>query len=176
MVIRNKVEESGLVILDPATWLFPENQVVGLDLAHMMDTYGVLREKAFREAVQAMDPDMYQGMVVALYCSVDAVWPPWAVMLLTVRLQEAGTSKGPKAVYYGTPDQVRLQLSLESIHAMDTGSYTDGRVMIKACSKADWAPALYQALSSRLVPVVQSLWYGEPCSAVPVYKRRAGPR
>jgi len=171
VTIRNKVQESGLLILDPATWLFPENQVVGLDLALMMDCYGVLREKTFREAVQAMDPRAYDGMMVALYCSVEAIWPPWAVMLLTARLQEGGFVSGPAAVHYGTPDEVRLKLSLERISRMDIEPYIDGRVMIKACSKADWAPALYQALSSRLLPVVQSLWYGEPCSAVPVYKR-----
>ena len=172
MSIRNKVQESGLLIVDPANWLFPQSQLMGLDLALLMDEFGVLREKIFREKVQALDPVKYQGLVVALHCSVDAVWPPWAVMLLTARLQEGDPSAGPSAVHYGAPHEVQLKLSLASIQAMDIGPYLDGRVMIKACSKADWAPALYQALSSRLLPVVQSLWYGEPCSAVPVYKRQ----
>ncbi|MEY3573745.1 MAG: hypothetical protein RLZZ617_343 [Bacteroidota bacterium] len=172
MSIRNKVQESGLLIVDPSTWLFPEKQVVGLDLALLMDEFAVLREKLFREKVQALNPVDFRGKVVALYCSVDAIWPPWAVMLLTARLQEGDPNAGPTSVHYGTPEGVRLQLSIGSIQAMDTGPYLNGRVMIKACSKADWAPAMYQALSSRLLPVVQSLWYGEPCSAVPVYKRQ----
>lgn len=54
MSIRNKVQESGLLIVDPATWLFPEKQLVGLDLALMMDEFAVLREKLFREKVQAL--------------------------------------------------------------------------------------------------------------------------
>jgi hypothetical protein len=176
VTIRNKVQESGLLVLDPANWLFPEEKVAGLDLALMMDSNGVLREKTYREAVQAVNPGIFDGMVVALFCSVDAVWPPWAVMLLTARLQEGGGQSGPVAVHYGMPEDVRLKVSLEGIGRMDTGPYIDGRVMIKACSKADWAPALYQALSSRLLPVVQSLWYGEACSAVPVYKRLGGMR
>jgi len=167
-MIRNKVQEQGLVVLDPTEWLWPEGEVKGLDLALLLDEGGILREQNFRERVKALDTEAFRAKAIALYCSAEAIWPPWAVMLLTARLMEAGEL--PR-ILYGSPDEVLLRLSLERIAEMPLEPYRDARVMVKACSRADWAPAVYQALSARLLPVVQSLFYGEPCSAVPVYKR-----
>jgi len=171
--IRNKIQESGIQVLDPSDFLVPDSQIQPLDLAHYMDEWGVLREKDFRARVQAMDPIPFAGRWVALYCSSEAVWPPWAVMILAVHLQGGDYTTRPAGIEYGTPGQVQRQLALARIQQLDTELYRDARLMIKACSRAEWTPALYLALTQRLMGVVQSLFYGEPCSAFPIYKRRS---
>ena len=170
--IRNKVQESGLQVLDPNDFLVPLDQIQPLDLADYLDENGVLREKDFRARVIAMDVTPYEGHWVAFFCSIPALWPPWAVMVLAARLQTGLTSISPLGIEFGTPEQVQCRLALERIRTLDVEPYRDARLMIKACSKADWTPALYLALTQRLMGVVQSLFYGEPCSAFPVYKRR----
>ena len=55
---------------------------------------------------------------------------------------------------------------------MDITPYKDQMVIIKGCSdEYEIGPEIYVELTSRLVPVVKSLMFGEPCSTVPVYKR-----
>ena len=61
---------------------------------------------------------------------------------------------------------------IKLIEELDITPYKDQRVIIKGCSE-EFAigPEIYLALTNRLVPVVKSLMFGEPCSTVPVYKR-----
>jgi len=170
--IRNKIQESGIQVLDPEDFLLPLSQIQPLDLADYLGEWGVLREKDFRARVQAMDTAPFAGRWVALFCSIEAVWPPWAVMVLAAHLQTKDPLAVPKGIEFGTPDQVQRSLALERIRQMDTETYLDARLMIKACSRAEWTPSLYLALTQRLLGVVQTLFYGEPCSAFPIYKRR----
>ncbi|HEY0109749.1 MAG TPA: DUF2480 family protein, partial [Fibrella sp.] len=46
------------------------------------------------------------------------------------------------------------------------------KVVVKGCSKVPVPTAAYVELTRVLTPVVQSLLYGEPCSTVPLFKRR----
>ena len=50
--------------------------------------------------------------------------------------------------------------------------YLDKRVVIKGCGNRAISNHAYILLTSKLVPVVKSLMFGEPCSTVPVYKQR----
>jgi hypothetical protein len=43
-------------------------------------------------------------------------------------------------------------------------------VVVKGCSKLPVPLSAYVELSAKLLPVVKSLMYGEPCSTVPLYK------
>ena len=124
--IRNKIQESGIQVLDPSDFLVPDSQIQPLDLAHYMDEWGVLREKDFRARVQAMDPTPFAGRWVALYCSSEAVWPPWAVMILAVHLQGGDYTTRPAGIEYGTPGQVQRQLALARIQQLDTDVFGPG--------------------------------------------------
>ena len=75
-------------------------------------------------------------------------------------------------VFYGNAAQWRSAKLLEVVQQMDVQPYEDQRIIIKGCSE-EYAigPEIYLALTNRLVPVVRSLMFGEPCSTVPVYKR-----
>jgi hypothetical protein len=78
-------------------------------------------------------------------------------------------------VFFGTPEQWASQKILTHIQQLDINAYTDQRVIIKGCSdEVTIGPEIYVALTHKLVPVVKSLMFGEPCSTVPVYKRPKG--
>jgi len=45
-------------------------------------------------------------------------------------------------------------------------------VVIKGCGDTPIGEAAYIAITQKLRPVVKSIMYGEPCSTVPVYKKK----
>jgi Protein of unknown function (DUF2480) len=55
---------------------------------------------------------------------------------------------------------------------INTSSFADGRIVIKGCGDLPIAEAAYIAITNKLRPVAKSIMYGEPCSTVPVYKRK----
>ena len=112
------------------------------------------------------DWSIYQDKYVAIHCSVDAIIPTWAFMLLTIALAPYA-----KKVFYGNLGELQDSLLLEVIENLDIGEYADARVVVKGCSKKNVSVAAYVKLSEKLLPVVKSLMYGEACSSVPLYKQ-----
>jgi len=55
---------------------------------------------------------------------------------------------------------------------INENDYKDKKIVIKGCGDLPISAAAYTYISNKLIPVVQSLMYGEPCSTVPVYKRK----
>lgn len=165
-LIQNKVADSGLIVLDLADFL-PKEPVVGLDIKDFLFHGMVLREKEFREQVRSFDWEGFSGKFVALYCSTDAIVPRWAYMLIAANLFDKA-----KGVHAGTPQAYRERLALLAIDAYDVGPINEGRIILKGCGDDTLNDAMYTHMSLRLLPVVKSLMYGEPCSTVPVYKRK----
>jgi hypothetical protein len=166
-VIRNKVAESGIVVLDPAAW-YHAISLEHIDLHHYLHMGVVLREKDFREALKLHDWEQYRGKLVAVHCSTDAIVPTWAYMLIMQYLQPLAHS-----VAIAAPKEAREQFCLEAIASADFSAYAQGRVILKGCGEAPIPPSVYAALTKELLPLVQSLMYGEPCSTVPIYKKKA---
>jgi hypothetical protein len=61
---------------------------------------------------------------------------------------------------------------LSRIASIDPAEYTDKRVVVKGCGDLSIGPHAYLEIAKRLQPVVKSIMYGEPCSTVPVYKKK----
>lgn len=165
-LVKNKIAESGLVVLNPADWYVPYAPLA-FDLKDLLFHGMVLREKEFREKLKATDWSVYHGKLVAVYCSSDAIIPTWAFMLVIQYL--SGVASQAMAL---APAQMQEFLALQAIAAGDFSSQAGGRIILKGCGDEVVPESIYAAMSSRLLETVSSLMYGEPCSTVPVYKRK----
>ena len=162
----NKVVESGLISLDPADF-YPVEHIKIFDLKDHLFMGLILKEKDFRAALQSTDWKEYQDCAVGIVCSADAVIPLWAFMLVASALE-------PYAIFVmkGNEEQVREALFLRNISAIATNQYTDQRIVVKGCGEKPIPESVYVALTHQLRPVAKSIFFGEPCSTVPVFKKK----
>ena len=158
--------ESGIVTIDLAS-LLPSNQIIVFDIKPYLFMELILKEKEFRAALLTTDWTIYQDKIVGIICSADAIIPMWANMLIVSALNPFA-----KAVYFGDENKVREQLVLENIGSLNINEYNDQRVVIKGCGDIPIGESAYIAITQKLRPVVKSIMYGEPCSTVPVYKKK----
>jgi len=164
--ILNRVTDSVLTTLDLEE-LGGKNEWSVFDLKDFLFMELILKEKDFREQLKGHDWKQYNNKMVAVYCSVDAIIPMWAFLLIAVYLQPES-----KGVYSGTLDHARQQHLLKCIYLLDTSLYTDKRIVVKGCGDEPVGEAAYLGIAVHLRPVVKSIMYGEPCSTVPIYKKR----
>ncbi|MDB5253039.1 MAG: hypothetical protein JWP27_2208 [Flaviaesturariibacter sp.] len=162
----NKVANSGLITLDLERFL-PTAAIVTFDLKDYLFMGLILKEKDYREALKTADWSGYEGQNVAITCSADAVIPVWAYMLAVSYLQPVAAD-----VFLGTADEMRKHLVVRQIEAINTDEYIDQRVVVKGCGEVPVGDYAYAAITRALLPVAKSIMYGEPCSTVPVFKRR----
>jgi hypothetical protein len=164
--IINKVAQSGLVTLDPAQFYAPGERVV-YDIKDNLFHGLMLREKDFREFVKGHDWTLYQDKNVAVTCTADAIVPAWAYMLLANRLAPYA-----RQVVFGDAEVLETVLFVKEVARLDVEQYRDQRVVIKGCGDVPVPVSAYVELTQKLTPVTKSLMFGEPCSTVPIYKRR----
>ena len=162
----NKVAESGLISLDLAQFI-PNNEVVVFDIKPYLFMELILKEKDFRASLASIDWTQFENKIVGIFCSTDAIIPMWANMLIVANL-----SPYVKAVYFGDENKTRELVLLEEIQKLDAASYLDQRVVVKGCGDTPIGESAFIAITQKLRPVVKSIMYGEPCSTVPVYKKK----
>lgn len=164
--IINKVALSGLISLDLEEYYHPGERVV-YDLKDNLFMGLVLKEKDFREFLKGHDWSQYAGKNVAITCSEDAIIPTWAYMLLTLHLRPYAHS-----VVFGELKDLEEKLFFDAIRSINPEDYRDARVVVKGCSKHPVPTAAYVEITQRLQPFVKSLMFGEPCSTVPLFKKK----
>lgn len=164
--ITNKVANSGLVTFDLSKHI-PKGDRILLDIKEQLFQGLILREKDFREFVKNQDWSSYQDKYVAITCSTDAIVPTWAYMLLATKLEPFA-----KRVVFGNVELLNTILFEEAIHNIDLKNYTDQRIVIKGCADENVPVSAYISLTAALRPIAKSIMYGEPCSTVPLYKRK----
>lgn len=165
-LIVNKVAESGLVTLDLETYL-PREAIEVFDLKAYLFMELILKEKDFREAMKNIDWTHYQDKYVAITCSADAVIPVWAYMLVAANLQPYA-----REIYLGTAEEFQKKIFLDRLRAIDAAEFEDKRVVVKGCGETPIGEYAYLEITSKLRPVAKTIMYGEPCSTVPVYKKK----
>src|SRR5690606_3841072 len=79
--IINRVANSALLLFDLEEYYHPGERIV-FDIKDYLFQGQILKEKDFRAFVKAHDWSVMQGKNVAMTCSVDAIIPTWAYMLL----------------------------------------------------------------------------------------------
>jgi hypothetical protein len=72
----------------------------------------------------------------------------------------------------GTLNDLEVQLFAEEIQLLDISQYKDQPLIVKGCSDKTVPQDAYVQLIAKLQPVVKSLFYGEACSSVPLYKKK----
>ena len=165
----NKVAESGIVTLNLEDY-YPKEEVIVFDLKDYLFMGLILKEKDFREALKILDTEIYSNKIVALTCSADAVIPIWAYMLVASLLQPIA-----REIIHGTEPFAKEKVLLRNIEQIDTAMYNEARLVIKGCGELPIGESAYVAITQKLRPVAKSIMYGEPCSTVPVFKRKAAP-
>jgi len=164
--IENKVAKSGLITLDLEE-LKPKWNVVGFDMKAVLWQDLALREKDFRDFVATHDWSTFRTKQVFIYSSVDAIIPTWAYMLLSAAL-----SNNSETVMVGQKVDLELALWRKFLDTINAEDYIDQRVIVKGCSDETIPETIYVELTNKLIPVVKSLMFGEPCSTVPIYKKK----
>jgi hypothetical protein len=165
-VIINKVAESALTTIDLEEY-YPKGETAVFDLKDHLFMGLILKEKDFRAALQAFDWEKFRDKIVAVTCSVDAIIPVWAYMLVATYLQPIA-----KQVVFGEEKNILQTLLLKNITQINGTDYTDKRVVVKGCGDVPIPEAAYLEVTNILRPYVKSIMYGEPCSTVPIYKRK----
>ena len=164
--IVNKVSKSPLINIDLEEWV-PEGQRSKVDLAEWLEEGIILREKSFREALKQEDWSRYQDHHIAIYCSTGAILPAWSALLVTSYLEPFA-----KEVVMGTLEDLESHLFSKVIADLDLSLFKDKPLMIKGCSDSVIPENAYIQLILRLQPVAKSLFYGEACSSVPLWKAK----
>jgi len=164
--IVNKVAESGLITIDPAEY-YPKQDLKLFDLKDFLFMGLILKEKEFREALKNFDWEQYRDKDVAVTCTADAIIPVWAWMLIGSYLQPVANE-----VIMGDEKELHKKVFLKNLSRIDTNEYAGKRIVIKGCGETPIGDFVYLELTKLLQPVAKSIMYGEPCSTVPVYKKK----
>lgn len=164
--IVNKIANAGLNVLEMSRFTSNE-EIHPIDIAGQLWQGIALKEKDFRVFIADTDWSAYDNKYVAVFCSADAIIPNWAFMLIASSL-----SPHTQHIYFGTPAHYASHIVRERIEKLDLEEFRDQRVMVKGCGDKAIDFSAFGALAARLTPVVKSLMFGEPCSTVPVYKRK----
>jgi Protein of unknown function (DUF2480) len=162
----NKVAESGIISIDLAQYL-PAAQLMEFDIQPFLFMGMILKEKDYREALKQHDWEAYRNKIVCIHCSVDAIIPQWAYMLATTYLQPIAAD-----VRFGNVQTVKNNYMREAIRGIDANAFADQRIVIKGCGDEALPDDAFIAITHKLLPVAKSIMYGEPCSTVPIYKKK----
>ena len=165
-IIVNKVAQSGLLTLDLEEF-YPSDDIATFDVKYYLFMELILKEKEYRETLKNMDWSIYQNKTVAITCSADAIIPLWAYMLAVTYLQPFA-----KDILFGTSEEVLQTLYLKNLGQIDAKEYEDKRVVIKGCGDKKIPEAAFVEITKKLRPFAKSIMYGEPCSTVPIFKRK----
>ncbi len=164
--IINRVAKSGLITFDLAK-LYPQGERVVYDIKDNLFHGLILKEKDFREFVKQHDWASYTDKHIAIICSTDAIIPTWAYVLLANKL-----ALFAKTVIFGDLNTLETLLFERELVKLNIEDYRDQRVIIKGCGDISVPVSAYVELAVKLTGVARSIMYGEPCSTVPIFKRK----
>ncbi len=164
--IINRVSKSPLVTFDLEELYHPGERVLFDIRSHLYQEL-VLKEKDFRDFIKTHDWQQYQNKLLAVTCTVDAIVPTWAYMLLATALRPYASR-----VIYGTLEELETILYFEALQKVEWEKFERAKVVIKGCSKVEVPASAYIEATNRLLPFASSIMFGEPCSTVPIFKKK----
>ena len=164
--IVNRVKNSGLISFNVEEYVRTLSWEE-IDIKDQLFHGIAIKEKDFRAWVEENDWSKYTGKGVSFFCSEDVIIPNWAYMLIASKLVGIATYFGE-----GTLSEVKSRFVTSELSALNLKEFKDARVVVKGCSEGDIPTFTYSELVRILKPHVKSLMFGEPCSTVPVFKKK----
>ena len=164
--IINRVANSNLITIDLADYA-PTSSIKILDIKDFLFEGVLLKAKEFRLSLKKNDFSAYANKTVALNCSTDAIVPMWAFMLITSYLNNIASE-----IHFGTKEEVFQKKFSDNIDSIDSSEFKGKKVIVKGCGNIPLSERLYIAISKKLLPVVNSLMFGEACSSVAIFKKK----
>ncbi len=164
--IINRVANSKLVTFDLEE-IYPEGERVLFDIKDWLFQELILKEKDFRVFVKNHDWSQYKNKFVSIICSVDAIIPSWAFMLVAAEL----TPYAHKVVV-GNLELLETVIYQELIGFLDLKDFANKPIILKGCADKPIPNTAYAMLIQKLQPIAKSLLFGEACSTVPLYKSK----
>src|SRR4051812_15194648 len=98
--IINRVSQSGIISIDLES-MYPQGNRVLFDLKDFLFEELILKEKLFRDHLKNVDWKKFSDEYVAITCTVDAIIPTWAYMLVAAGLQPFA-----KKITFGTVEKM----------------------------------------------------------------------
>ena len=127
----------------------------------------ILKELDFRKALKEHNWEAYKNGYLTVFCSTDAIIPTWAYML--VASHAGGFARD---VVFGTKSEFLRNYFHQKIKQINPEEYRDAKLVIKGCSEKEVPASAYQTVCYMLLPYASSIMYGEPCSTVPIFKKK----
>jgi len=164
--IVNKVAASGLVTFNLEDYFHKGERLV-YDIKDNLFHGLILKEQDFRAFIKAHDWEQYLGKNIAITCSADAIVPTWAYMLLANKMKPFANE-----IVFGSLETLETVLYAKALANIDINQFAGERVVIKGCADIQVPVSAYVEITALLTPIAKSIMYGEPCSTVPIYKRK----
>ncbi len=164
-VIINKVANSGLVTIDLEEWV-KDVSFVCFDLTPLLWQGMALREADLRAFLRQTAVDFYNNQWAYILMPPDVIIPQWAHLLIGAHFGHHA-----KGIFVGNLDSAKEQWLLQKIQTLDVAAYDGARMIIKGCTSPFVTRQIQMSFTLKVLPVVKSLMFGEPCSTVPLFKR-----
>jgi hypothetical protein len=88
-------------------------------------------------------------------------------MLVTTYLQPVA-----RETIVGTEKEIYKSILLKNISSIEPSEFNGSRVVLKGCGETPIDDYAYAEATRVLLPVAKSIMYGEPCSTVPIFKKK----
>ena len=163
--IVNRVAESKLITFDLQEF-YPNGERVFFDISEWLEKGLVLKEKKFRDKAKGHSWGEFKGKYVAIDCSTEAIIPAWAPLLIASYLNSFA-----KEVVFGDLEMLENHIFKGVIDDLNLDLYRDKPIIIKGCSEKEIPENVFIQLLARFQKVAKSIFYGEACSSVPIWKK-----
>ncbi len=165
--IVNRVSKSPLISIDLDEFVHKGEKCL-FDIKEVLFQGLILKEKDFRDFIRSNNWVVYENKNVGLICSSDAIVPVWAYMLLASSLKDFAN-----LVVFGDENEVEKNLIDQAVQkCIQSQDLENAKVVIKGCGAVSNKEYAYTQVTNALLPKVSSLMYGEPCSTVPIFKKK----
>ena len=163
--IVNRIDNSSRVQVSLDEF-YPEGERVLFDIKGFLRDEIALIEKEFRASVKETNWEEYKGKYVGIICSVDAIVPLWAFMLIATQLQPFA-----QKVVFGNKKDLEKAIFSDLLTELDYSRFKDKPVIVKGCGKYPIPESVVVDFAVKLQGYAKNIMFGEACSAVPLYKR-----